>query len=172
MNKTRFFLYIILSITDSLQLQLYFNGNSFGNKRYRCNGGSLYAVENRRINPLCSFQIHYLHFYVQSDPDSSDTDGSFTKANSNSFLSQYEILSIARENKYLGKSFDFIMNLYVVCTLMSTHNIPLLCRRSKRIFLNYRDLLPGLASCITKTRTYSNILKNSPPKTESFQIKF
>ena len=40
----------------------------------------------------------------------------FTMANSNSFLSPYEILSIAQENKYLGKLSYFIMTLYVVFT--------------------------------------------------------
>ena len=33
---------------------------------------------------------------IQSNLDSSDTEGSFTMANSNSFLSSYEILPIAR----------------------------------------------------------------------------
>ena len=36
-------------------------------------------------------------------------------ADSNSFLSPYEILSIAQENKYLKKFSYFIMKLYVVC---------------------------------------------------------
>ena len=40
---------------------------------------------------------------VQSNLDSSNTDGSFTMANSNSFLSPYEILLIVQENKYLRK---------------------------------------------------------------------
>ena len=53
-------------------------------------------------------------------------------ANSNSFLSPYEILPLAQENKYLGKFSYLIMKLYVVCThynrlieaiLMSTLNI-------------------------------------------------
>ena len=35
-------------------------------------------------------------------------------ANSNSFLSPYEILPTAQENKYLGKFSYFIMKLYVV----------------------------------------------------------
>ena len=35
---------------------------------------------------------------VQSSLNSSSTDGSFTMANSNSFLSPYEILPIAQEN--------------------------------------------------------------------------
>ena len=43
-------------------------------------------------------------------------DGSFTMADSNSFLSPYEILPIALENKYLRKFYYFIMKLYVVCT--------------------------------------------------------
>ena len=48
--------------------------------------------------------------------DGSNTDGSFTMANSNSFLSPYEILPIAQENKYLRKFSYFIVKLYVVCT--------------------------------------------------------
>ena len=43
----------------------------------------------------------YLHVNkVQSNLDGSNTDGSFTIANSNSFLSPYEILPTAQENKY------------------------------------------------------------------------
>ena len=53
---------------------------------------------------------------LQSNLKSTNTDGSFTMANSNLFLSPYEILPIAQENKYLGK-FIFITKLYVVCTL-------------------------------------------------------
>ena len=40
----------------------------------------------------------------------------FTLDNLNSFLSPDKILSIAQENKYLGKFSYFIMELYVVCT--------------------------------------------------------
>ena len=53
---------------------------------------------------------------LQSNLNSSNTDGSFTMANSNSFLSPYKILPLAQENKYLGKFSYFIMKLYVVCT--------------------------------------------------------
>ena len=53
---------------------------------------------------------------IQSNLNSSNTDGSFTMANSNLFLSLYEILLLAQENKYLGKFSYFIMKLYVVCT--------------------------------------------------------
>ena len=52
---------------------------------------------------------------LQSNLDGSNTDGSFTKANSNSFLS-YEILPLAQENKYLRKFSYFIVKLYVECT--------------------------------------------------------
>ena len=57
--------------------------------------------------------------------------------NSNMFFSPYEAPTIAQENKYLGKFSYFIIDLYVECThwnrlieaiLMSTLNIPLLCR--------------------------------------------
>ena len=53
---------------------------------------------------------------IQSNLDGSNTDGLFTMANSNSFLSPYEILRIAQENKYLRNFFYFIVKLYVVCT--------------------------------------------------------
>ena len=66
---------------------------------------------------------------LQSNLNSSNTDGSFTMANSNPVLSPYEILPLAQENKYLGKFCYFIMKLYVVIEgiLMSTLNIQLLC---------------------------------------------
>ena len=53
---------------------------------------------------------------LQSNLNGSNTDGSFTMANSNSFLSPNEILPIAQENKYLEKFSYFIVKLYVVCT--------------------------------------------------------
>ena len=53
---------------------------------------------------------------LQSNLNSSNTDGSFTMANSNSVLSPYEILPIDQENKYLRKVSYFIMKLYVLCT--------------------------------------------------------
>ena len=81
---------------------------------------------------------------IQYNLDGSNIDGSFTfctMANSNSFLSPYEILPIAQENKHLRKFSYFIVKLYVVCThynrligasLMSTLNIQSLYRKSKR----------------------------------------
>ena len=53
MNKTRSFLHIV-SIKDSLQQQIHFNGNIFGNKCCRCNDGSLYIVKS---TPQC--QIYF-----------------------------------------------------------------------------------------------------------------
>ena len=58
---------------------------------------------------------------IQSNFDSLNTDGLFTMANLNSFLSPYEVLLIAQENKYLGKFSYFIVKLYVVCSLESPH---------------------------------------------------
>ena len=43
-NKTMSFLHIILSIKNSLQQQIQFNGNIFGNKCCCCNEGSLYTA--------------------------------------------------------------------------------------------------------------------------------
>ena len=54
-------------------------------------------------------------------------------ANSNLFLSPYEILPLAQENKCLGKFSYFIMELYVdEAILMSTLNIQLLWRKLKK----------------------------------------
>ena len=52
---------------------------------------------------------------IQSNLNSSNTDGSFTMDNSNLILSPYEILPIDQENQYLRKLFYFIMKLYVGC---------------------------------------------------------
>ena len=60
--------------------------------------------------------LRTVYYQTQSNIDSSNTDGSFTMANSNSFLSLYEVLPIAQKNKYLGKFSYFIVKLYVVCT--------------------------------------------------------
>ena len=57
----------------------------------------------------------FMKTHLQSNLNSSNSDGSFTMANSNSFLSPYEILPMAQENKYLGKFSYCIMNLYAVC---------------------------------------------------------
>ena len=54
--------------------------------------------------------------YVQYNLNGSNTDGSFTVDDSNSFFSPYKTLPIAQENKYLGIFSYFIMELYVVCT--------------------------------------------------------
>ena len=53
---------------------------------------------------------------IQSNLNSSNTDGSFTMADSILFLSPYKILPITPENKYLRKFSYLIAKLYVVCT--------------------------------------------------------
>ena len=42
----------------------------------------------------------YPHYKILSNLNGSNTDDSLTMANSNSFLSPYEIHPIAQENKY------------------------------------------------------------------------
>ena len=61
-------------------------------------------------------RISWVSSLIQSNLDSSNTNGAFTMANSNSFLRPYEVLPIAQENKYLMKFSYFIVKLYVVCT--------------------------------------------------------
>ena len=98
---------------------------------------------------------------IQYNLNGSNTDGSFTVDDSNSFFSPYKILPIAKENKYLGIFSYFIMELFVVCTHknrlieaipMSTLNIQSLCRKSKRFhyiiaicFLNWCHDKPSVA---------------------------
>ena len=53
---------------------------------------------------------------LQYNLNGSNTDGSFTVYDFNSFFSPYKILPIAQENKYLMIFSYFIMELYVVCT--------------------------------------------------------
>ena len=57
-----------------------------------------------------------LQYTGEPNRNSSKIDGSFTMANLNLFLSHYEILIIAQENKYFGNFSYFTMKLYIVCT--------------------------------------------------------
>ena len=54
---------------------------------------------------------------LQSNPDSSNTDGSFILANSNAFLSPCEVLPIAQENKTFRELFLFYRE--IVCCVYS-----------------------------------------------------
>ena len=58
------------------------------------------------------------YFYIQSNRNSSNTDGLFAMANSNSFLSACKTLPIVQENKYFSKFSYFIMKLYVVLLII------------------------------------------------------
>ena len=53
-------------------------------------------------------------YQIQYNPNGSNTDGSFTVDDSNSFFSPYKILPIAQENKCLG---IFILILSCNCML-------------------------------------------------------
>ena len=55
-------------------------------------------------------------YILQYNLNGSNTDGSFSVDDSNSFFSPCKILPIALENKYLGIFSYFIMELYVECT--------------------------------------------------------
>ena len=55
--------------------------------------------------------------HIQYNLNGSNTDGSFTVDDSNSFFSPYKILPIAQENKYLGIFFLFYHGI-VCCVLI------------------------------------------------------
>ena len=85
------------------------------------------------------WEIFYLN--VQSNLDSSSTDGSFTMANSNSFLSPYVNSSDSWRKQIFREIFSFyhdiVCCLYsleslIEAILMNTFNIQLLCIKSKR----------------------------------------
>ena len=83
-------------------------GKGLESKRYHVRK-TIVCKDSRHLStskmPCC---ISYF-YSIQSNPDGSNTDGSFTMANSNSFFSPYEILPIAQENKYL-RIFYFILS--------------------------------------------------------------
>ena len=94
-----------------------------------------YAKVMHHPSPLIFF-VSYVTI-IQSNLDGSNTDGSFTMANSNSFLSPYEILLIAQENKYFRKfSYRGDSNEYTQHTIIM--------QKIEKISLNYRYLLPEL----------------------------
>ena len=108
--------------------------------------------------------IYYKHQYdrqsvlfseIQYNLNGSNTDGSFTVDDSNSFFSLYKILPIAQENKYLGIFFLFYYGLVCcVYSLESPHRgdsneytqHTIIVLKIEKISLNYRYLLPELVS--------------------------
>ena len=59
-----------------------------------------------------------MHLHIQYNLNGSSPDGSFTVDDSNSVFSQYKILPIAQENKYLG-FFFFLFYHGIVCCVYS-----------------------------------------------------
>ena len=98
--------------------------------------------------------------FIQYNLNGSNTDGSFTLDDSNSFFSPYKILPIAQENKYLGIFFLFYNG--IVCCVYSlelhhqgnsneyTQHI-IIVLKIEKISLNYRYcyLLPELVPRLT-----------------------
>ena len=82
--------------------QIYWFGANLGSEGpdqyvYPCSGHSLPAYRS----------IRYCRIQLQYNLNGSNTDGSFTVDDSNSFFSPYKILPIAQENKYLMIFFLF-----------------------------------------------------------------
>ena len=84
---------------------------------------------------------NHILWKIQYNLNGSNTDGSFTVDDSNSFFGPYKILPVAQENKYLGICFLFYHGIVCcVYTLESPHRgdsneytqHKSLCRKSKR----------------------------------------
>ena len=95
-----------------------------------------------------NLQMYTVHL-IQSNLNSSNTDGLFTMANSNSFVSPYEILPLAQENKYRE---IFLFYHEIVCCVYSSESphrgdsneytqYTIIVKEIKKS-LNYRYLLP------------------------------
>ena len=106
---------------------------------------------------LCSYVGGFIHLFVlslQYNLNGSNTDGSFTVDDSNSFYSPYKILPIAQENKYLWMIFFLFYHGIVCCvySLESPHRDDsngytqhtIIVLKIEKISLNYRYLFPEL----------------------------
>ena len=92
-----------------------------GLKRKRCE--ALSGLQNCWL--IWVFPINLYHtlgkfsrqkMKIQYNLNGSNTDGSFTVDDSNSFFSPYKILPIAQENKYLGIFFLILSWNCMLCT--------------------------------------------------------
>ena len=119
---------------------------------YKCN----YPYTCHLLQDLCQY-LRWGISNMQSNLDSSNTDASFTMANSNTFLSPYGIIPTARENKYLGKFSSFFFQEIVCCvySLESNSNEytqhTFIVQKVEKTSLNYHRLLPDLAPWLTLT---------------------
>ena len=77
--------------------------------------GAIQSLGPHNWDKMLDFELQCV-LDTQYNLNASNTDGSFTVDDSNSFFSPYKIIPIAQENKYLGIFPYFIMELYVVCT--------------------------------------------------------
>ena len=133
LRQTRDEAYTFPSSSHNLEIEdgRYIHYNKEEQHNRHCKVGNMQMVEDeyhfwlvcpvasnlwRKRLPFYYYRWPSRYKFIQSNLNSSNTDGSFTMAYSNSFLSPYEILPIAQENKYLGKFSYSIMKLYVVCT--------------------------------------------------------
>ena len=72
-----------------MKFSIYLNRRCFRNAPNAASDQGLHCVPN--IQQYCRHINRYNDVHVQSNLDGSNTDGSFTMANSNSFLSPYAI---------------------------------------------------------------------------------
>ena len=115
----------------------------------------------RKINQVCPLKTPYrplpshssmrVPCPVQSNVNSANTDGSLTMANSNSFLSPYEILPIAQENKQFlwGDSYEYTQHIIIA-------------QKIEKQSPNYRHWLPDLASRLTSVARTTCISNEYP----------
>ena len=71
------------------------------------------------IRQLLDWECLMITTHLQSNLESLNTDCSFTMANSNSFLSPYEVFLTAHENKYNVFREIFLFYREIVCCVYS-----------------------------------------------------
>ena len=84
-------------------------------------------------------------YYIQSNLNRSNADGLFTMANSNVFLSPYEILSIAQGNNNLWKFSSFYHE--IVCCVYSLE-LSHRCDSNEYLEISYSNEYTEISYCI------------------------
>ena len=108
--RVRFFLFFFVSSCKGISRQLS-RGTVFPAARFACE-----PCEDLD-HPAHNICLHGgMQKILRSNLNNSNTDGSFTMANSNSFLSPYSISSNGSRKQLFRDFFLFIMKLYVVYT--------------------------------------------------------
>ena len=116
-NKTMSFFHNNLSIKESLQQQIHFNGNIFGNKRCRCNGADPgWFLRGVRFDQTTVLTLSiWTDRYEQTDPHQTPPNTAFDQglhcfSHIKQFYTHSQVVKWTcwREVQIKGKGFDYL----------------------------------------------------------------